>query len=722
MKKTARICIVALLALTVFRVGPGMAEEGLYGSVTVSPEYYLGDEDNAKFNEYRYNKDTEVGGWLDIDLLYAPLDTDHRMKLKLRYESPEDVDVDLGSMVYGMYRFDATYQRMGHVFARDVNSLYSGNETNHLTINDAIQSGAETAPNAAALADFLQAAAQSSHKIDLQLRRDKVGAELRWDSLDPVTFQTYFNYESRVGSRPYGGNFSFSNAVEVPEPIDYDTYNAGIDAVYAGKWLYASMGYTHSTFDNSYQSFTYDNPLLLAGQPNIGRNSLPPSNSFNEVHATVAKNLPLNSRVTTNFSYAFMRQDEQLMPASINPTIVLTPLPRDTAEASVDRYLIQAVLSSRPIDKLLVKLTGKYYQHNNDTPEALFQNVRSDVSDEGDEPTEYVSWVTREVGGEISYEVYHRTNVGFEYEYESESYTNGSADKERVNTFKLTGDSFATDWMNSRVELVYQSRESRYPDYTEAELPWMRKFYAADLDHYGATAMAGFTPLDELSICLEYIFGLDNYGESLFGLQDGIYHTASIDVDYQLTDMVSFFVFYSYDYVDTKQKDRRWLPGGIGDPYGSEPQPGSNSNWQVELEENVHTVGLGSEIAIIPELLTLKLDGNFSIVDGDATFFSPIGTAGVDDNNAFAPNPFENVDETTWWKAGAELKYSLTKKLGLSAGYRFEDWNIDDYTYDGLTLVKRNTAGDFDGLIDMNTLYRPYTVHTVYLTASYTFD
>jgi MtrB/PioB family decaheme-associated outer membrane protein len=725
MKKTIYTALIALLAMTALNGTAGIAAESLTGSVTAGPEFYIGDEDNAKFNEYHYKRDTVAGGMAELNLLYAPDDSSHRLTLDLNYESPQDVKLDIGSMSYGTYNFFACYQRFGHVFAYDVKSLYSGNTTGRLTLPSTVASDVEAAGSGTAIADVLDGYVASAGTIDMQLVRDRLSTGLEWMKFKPLDIKASFDYEHRSGSRPFGGNFGFGDAVEIPEPINYDTYNARLDAEYASDILYASLGYFHSTFNNADQSVTFDNPLSTVDS--VGRFSLPPSNTYNEVHMTLAKSLPLSSRLTTNFSYGWMRQNESLLPYTVSPDPALSAytstsvLPRLSADAKVDRFLADAVLTARPIDKLHVKVTGRYYMHNNNTPEEEFVNVRADVSAQDPEDTEYVSWISREVGTQITYEVFKRTNVGFEYKYESESYLNGSAGKERINTFRVTGDTFAVDWMNARVILEYLNRESAYPSYVEAELPWMRKFYAADLARMSATLMTDFTVSDGVDLGLEYVFSNDNYSESIFGLQDGWHHAATLDLDYSPSDNVSVYAFYTYENHETKQMSRRWTPGS-SDPFVDETTPDSASNWSVDLTEQIHSVGLGGEVGIIPGRLKLKLDGIFSLVDGKADYDSPVGALAVTDNNRFVPQDFGDMDDTTWWKVGAGLEYALTKKISINGGYRFESWDINDYTYDGVTEVKRNTSGAYNGILGMDSLYRNYDVHTIYLLASYTFD
>ncbi|HEX9860691.1 MAG TPA: MtrB/PioB family outer membrane beta-barrel protein, partial [Nitrospirota bacterium] len=229
---TTIACLCLLAAVT---AAPVMAEDGsnLSGYVTGEVQYFSGDIDNAKFNEYRYNRESHWGGLAGAGLLMQG-DTD-QYRLDLEYLSPEDANVGLKAMRYGVYKLEIDYKRFGHTFATGVKSLYTGNGTGTLRIDDATQAAIEAA-GADTLAEVteMQAAVAAAGEIDLRLRRDRFNSTFELAKLSPISVKVDFGYEKRKGSRPYGGNFGFSNALEIPEPIDYNTYNTRLDVEYAG--------------------------------------------------------------------------------------------------------------------------------------------------------------------------------------------------------------------------------------------------------------------------------------------------------------------------------------------------------------------------------------------------------------------------------------------------------------------------------------------------------
>jgi len=134
----------------------------------------------------------------------------------------------------------------------------------------------------------------------------------------------------------------------------------------------------------------------------------------------------------------------------------------------------------------------------------------------------------------------------------------------------------------------------------------------------------------------------------------------------------------------------------------------------------VQTIGLGADLAIIENKLDLGLDGTYTKSNGKVDFASPLGTAATDQND-YTPLDFGNSDDTKRLDATAKFTYQLTKAWETVLGYQYERWDIDDYLYDGLTPVKSNTSASYGGLLNMDTYYKDYTVHTIWAGAKYSF-
>lgn len=738
MKKIA--CLLFIIVLFGLSALPAAADDGATaGQVTGGFEFFSGDFNNAKFNEYRVDRGGPSGGFFNADYLSMPTGGAHRYQFDLGYRSLEDINANFDVLDYGKYRLDLNYQRFGHDFANSAQTLYSGDGTGTLAIPSQVRAdigGAAFSNSNLADVARLEDIVGSAHTIDLFLVRDRFNAGFDWMSLGPLTFNADFGYEHREGDRPCGVTFSpfggSVNTVEIPEPINYDTYNVKAGAEYAEKFMYANVSYAHSSFDNNIQSVTFDNPFQLLGtntaaRPAQGRSALAPSNDYDSVNAVLAKNLPLDSRLMFDFNYAWFRQDENLIAPTVNPADAV-PF-SGAANASVDTSSYDVRFSSRPLDKLEVTAGYRYYNHDNTTPEnRVFPSVPYDASAATDsDATGYVSWISRTGNFEATYEVYNRTHVGVGYDYDSESYRNGSENSASSNTYRIFADSRAFDWLNTRLTLSFEDKNTAYPDYTEGELPWLRKFYAASDQSYKADWMNTFTLTDDLSLTLQYTYADDQYDDSLFGLQDDRTHTATVETDYNLTKNITVGAFYAYENQRSRQKSRQWLPGppdtptNVGNPFDAPYNtPGDFSNWQLKQNYNIHTVGLNSTIGIIPEKLTLSLDGNYSIVDGEANFVSGIGTA-ANDTNPYKLLPYDHVDETELIQAGGTIKYNFTRALAFALGYRYEKWHINDYQYNAPNNVVLNANGTYKGLLDMNTLYKPYEVHTAYASVTYKF-
>jgi MtrB/PioB family decaheme-associated outer membrane protein len=722
-----------------------------HGSITGGAEFFWEDSGSAKFNEYRYKQSEPWGGFGGLNAYAISPDGSHRMDLSIDYRSPEDLDVDLTSQTFGQYKFDFGFQRMGHVFAYDAKTIYNGTGTGLLTINPAVKAAIlsgvpSTLPQTTAglqtLASNLNGVlAKDAQTTDLLLRRDKLGADLDLNMLWPVDLDLGFIWENRDGSRPYGGTFGFGNAVEIAEPIQYDTYNAKAGLEYADSILFARANYYHSTFDNHIDSITYENPFRLTNSLGgeaasygagsvFARNALPPDNRYDNINGALGVNLPLRTRVLFIGSYAWEHQNSPLLPPTINSAVVLPfDSPRAKADAEVESKQFELRITSSPVEKLSLKADFKYFDHINNTPVEDFPSV---VVDAGGTPPnvvatstpEYNSWISRSAEGEIAYEILPKTNIGINYKYLDQTYFFEFSRSELENTEKYFIDTRNLDWLTAKLSFQHSDRESNYADedITEGQPPLMRKFHMADRDRYMADAIVTVMPIDPLSFSLEYNYGRDRYDESFFGLQLSKFQTATVDVDVRVAKWVSLNAFYTYEYNSQSQEDRQSNAATVAGLI----DPNSPSNWNLRTRSNIQTVGLGSDMTLVPDFISMKAEGTWSKVQGKAFFSSIVGpTASANpadvDLNAFVPDNFNSLDNNQFWKAMVQLRVRLTKKIQATLGYQYESWNVKDYQRDGLTYVKTNNVGAYNSLLDMNTLYQPYVVHSVFTSLTYFF-
>ena len=118
------------------------------------------------------------------------------------------------------------------------------------------------------------------------------------------------------------------------------------------------------------------NNVVAANNALIDRISTPPTNSANGFNGTLAADLPWKSRYAGTVNYNMMRQNDPFIPMSTQAAYVL---PASSLNGKIDTFLSNNVLTSKISPALTNKLTYRYYDFNNSTPELFFANwIRGD--------------------------------------------------------------------------------------------------------------------------------------------------------------------------------------------------------------------------------------------------------------------------------------------------------------------------------------------------------
>ena len=186
-----------------------------------------------------------------------------------------------------------------------------------------------------------------------------------------------------------------ARVVETTEPRDHRTHNFSAGASYRGPILLANLEYGGSLFRNRNRTLTWENPFMLGSSKGAefvthGRFALAPDNDWHNVRGDVSVALPWNGRLTTTVSWSRMRQDDDLIPPTINSGIVGSPdenevdlgewnhsgaLSRSTADARVDTLLVNGRLQLRPWKPLRVHAGIRYFDRQNDTRYTAFNPI-----------------------------------------------------------------------------------------------------------------------------------------------------------------------------------------------------------------------------------------------------------------------------------------------------------------------------------------------------------
>ena len=138
----------------------------------------------------------------------------------------------------------------------------------------------------------------------------------------------------RDGQTPFGGTFGFSNAVELPVPVDTRT----TDFQSALEWTNGKAGWRAgldcSTFDNDTQTVVWDNPAALrAGH--LWWTVTGPDVPLARQHPVLRERdrfgqLPGHGRATGYVAVGAGKSNEPLLPFTINTALAQVPLSTGT--------------------------------------------------------------------------------------------------------------------------------------------------------------------------------------------------------------------------------------------------------------------------------------------------------------------------------------------------------------------------------------------------------
>ncbi len=728
---------------------------------------FVGEErESAKFQEYRDLKDGVTG---DLRLWYQQ-PNGYFLGVGADEIGLDDQRYSLTGGKYGSFRLELGYDQIPHRFAFDAKTLYTGVGTGNLRLSDQLQLTLQGTPNASAaqvntLRDFFTGA----NSVDLELLRKTGTANFDLMKFDPFFLRVEFSREHREGTRPLFGSFGFGNTVELPEPIDYDTTQLKLIGEYSKHPLYVNVTYYLSIFENNIGTLSFDNPfravdstaanaytLTSGAGPSRGLIDLYPNNVAHTISVTGSlSDLPLRTRVSLTASWGWRNQDDDLVPFTSNTAIRTGAvsgvagepvpfnafdkgsLPVKSADASQTTSLYSLLVTSRPLEFLNLKGRYRYFEYENDTRRIEFPgHVRTDAvwepEPEATVPTEFRKHT---VGFDAGIDAFRLATVTLGYTYEKQERTNREVENQDEHSGKVSIDSKPLSWLDLKASYERAERRGRYNflvpflathagdepfEPVVPQLPFLRKFDQADRDRDRVQFLATVYPFDFVSFTGSAAYAKDDFVNSAFGLRDARTQTYALDADFAVNDRLNIFVFYSFEKIDSNQKSRQWVPGGIGDPFSSETGLESNSNWTADNEDIIHTVGGGVEVALIPKKLGLRLTYSFSKSDGKVRFASPVGTA-ANDTNPFDPVSFKDVDDIETHTLNARLTYQIWKGLSVAVGALWERYDISDFNNRGFTNIPTTAAGGYNGAFFMGTLPKSYDAYVLFTRLAYAF-
>jgi MtrB/PioB family decaheme-associated outer membrane protein len=681
------------------------------------------DTNSSKFGEYR---DVSKGFFLPyLGIHGESADGEREVALRAQNVSRRDARYTLDYGAAGRYHFLLDYNKILHRFGNDGHMLWTRTGDGVYEIADPIQGAIQSrleqqfAANRngitfSFLNGLLAPYLATANPVDLGLVRDRTLAQLDVGGPAGFAWGLQVTHENRRGNRPYGASFGFSNATEIPEPIDYDTSAADLGGEWNGKSGGLRFGYRYARFENHVSTMIWDNPFRLTSATDPNAYTAPGSSSINGSARGFADLAPDNDASSlyldgrTHFGggwwangsagYSMMKQNDPLLPYTLNSAIVgiaengstfdpTNPanLPVRKADTEVRVANVSAQTGTRfgagAKQPFSLVFRYRYYDYDDRSPRVEFPGyVRfQSVWEAIGRVTVPFSYRKQNVGAELGWDLAHATRLGLSFERESWDRDFREVKKTDEDIVRLTFDTHPVEKFNLRARYEHGDRAIGAYNTAAAEfsfvdpevptnLPDLRKYDEAARVYNSYNVEAQILASEAWNLTLAVTGRKDDYDKSRFGLQDDDVRQYNAELGYTPGEKLNFYLFGNRIDRTTRQQARQ---------SGATPSTNPLDNWSAAFDEVNDNWGLG---------LTAKLAARWSTdvsmqwtkSDGKADLFSPPG--GAPD----VAVGFDNYEDYKLFMGGAQLNYRITPAASAGLFYRYEDYTIDSFIRQGL--------------------------------------
>jgi MtrB/PioB family decaheme-associated outer membrane protein len=541
--------------------------------------------------------------------------------------------------------------------------------------------------------------------LDVDHERRRLGAGLFLMPFENWKLTTRFDRNTKQGTKITGGLVGISGgnprSVLIPEPIDYTTDEFDVGLEYANRKGQFQMNYHLSSFNNSDDSITWENPYTYAGVwdpaaewPNgMGRKALPPDNRFDQLTFSGGYNLAASTRVTLNTAFGRMQQDETFLPYTVNAVAAPIPVPRSDLHGEINTTLLNLRIHSRPMPRLTLSASYRYDDRDNETPQSTYIYVPSDATDQGviTDSTARInhnySSKKNEFELEAGYRLYKHTDLTLGYQLEHIKRTHEEVDSTEESGFHAKLRTRPMRNMTAGLKLGYALRDaSTYhhnepfltghsPDYiaTQAGVglwenhPLLRRFYLNDRKREEVGVFGTFMPTDRVSVGLNVSYHDDDYDDPEVGLSGQKAASYSLDLSYTPTDKINTYAFYTLE--DFRTDTEGWSFRGFAKAADSVDP---TRRWSQTTKDRVNTVGFGVKMQLVEDRLNLGVDYLYS--QSNERNNVSVGSSLSDGS---IPNAVSRLHN-----ARIGLDYKLRENLTVRLGYLFEKFSASDFAYD----------------------------------------
>lgn len=662
----------------------------VHGAVEAGGEPLSVEHREGKFGEYRDIPENAVLNEVRVRGEHA--DRDYFLDFRVEDAIQEDQRYRLRMGKYGRYEVEVEWDQIPHLFSTSGSTLFTRNENGDLQLADGIQQLLANDPSQ------LSSVADAGRSLSLGTRQDTGRFRFRYTPLPNWDIRLAYSVDRDRGRRSLStAQFSgltepgdapnpfLASIVELPAPIDFLAHNVETSAEYHGHRWFVRIGETSSFFENSDNRLVWDNPFHTTdelGGGSAGRLTLAPDNQAHSLNAAAGADLPLRGRLTGNFAYGWMRQDDDFQASTVNGAIAVPTLPRDSLDGEMRTMLAHVLVSMRPHEVVTLNARYRMYDLDNASPSITFDDyVVADATRGILRRSLPYAYSRQTAGADVIVRPFSFGSLKTTAQWErlhrehrevrdSDEYRVGPSLDITPMRGVLVRASYAHADRDPRDYDAMAGRESGSRAYYN---PLLRKFDEARRIRDQVSSLTRVTVLPQVSVTGTVDYAADDFVNSTYGLLDDDNLSFSAQVAAAPVEVVTLHADY------TREIHRFTQEVGMG-PLGKAAFHGRG-------HDTFDTWGAGAQAVLVPE--KLDLDTTYSISLGVGRL-----KAHSEDGGASAPD-YPNVD-TKLHQFSLLLSYKLTKQLTAKLGYAFERYETDDFASQSMESVLPSADGPKD--------------------------
>ena len=321
---------------------------------------------------------------------------------------------------------------------------------------------------------------------------------------------------------------------------------------------------------------------------------------------------------------------------------------------SINTLLVNNVLTTQITPDLKTKLSYRYYDYDNQTPELNVTNwVITDAVAASPAHTAYapvnslsMAYTKQNGGAEATWRPVNSVNIGGAYGYERYDWTRTDASSTTENSGKVYADWKPTAWITTRASGFFSERRASNYDYLGngagigvgmfqwQHQPWpnsanysqyYRQTYLDDRDRAQAKFAVDVNVLRNLTVTPTFNVKNDTYifGQNQEGVTSDRSYAAGVEMAYAATPDATFL----FSYMNEKRNQNivsasntQIAPYAVPTAYTAAQLTATN------VSDNVNTIIVGVNYAVIPQKFDVHLGYTLSMAKNSQPLYFANGT------------------------------------------------------------------------------------------------